>query len=365
MTISTKIIRICSFRQWAHWVAWGLIGLLVACVDEVNLPIRQTERRLVVEGLITNGPFPWVRLTYTGHYSSSNPAPPELVVNDALVVISDDLGRRVRLIPDPFAPAYYGLRDSSFVGEVGRSYTLSITLPDGRHYQSRPERLNPVPTLEPLRAQYEKGLTYLGLPDTYHILVDTKDPAETDNFYRWSSVAYLPRWASFDPKHPPMLAYGPACGTCSCWVPFNGPLTDVLSDAIINGNRIVGRVVVKAPIYAVGALYVQVRQFSLTRAAYQYWRLFEQQRSRTGTIFDPQPASIEGNVRDIADTTRLALGFFGASAVSQQRITIPGDTINYDRFLSRFQKLFIPPNGDCFSNFSQPLLLPPQGWPPR
>lgn len=60
-----------------------------------------------------------------------------------------------------------------------------------------------------------------------------------------------------------------------------------------------------------------VRQYSLTQAAYQYWTLFEQQCTRSGTIFDPQPASIEGNVRAVDDTTKLALGFFGASGVSQ------------------------------------------------
>lgn len=341
------------------------VTTLFACVDEVQLPIRQTERRLVVEGLITNGPSPWVRLTYTGYYNSSNPAPPELVINDALVVIRDEEGRSVRLVPDPFAPAYYGLRDSSFVGQVGRSYTLSVTLPDGSRYESRPERLNPVPVLDPLRAQYRRGFSELGQPDLYDILIDTQDPSPVGNYYRWSSLAYVPRWTMFDPKHPPVNTFGPPCNTCSCWVPMFGPPTDVFSDALIDGNQISNRVVFSVPIYAVGSYYVQVQQYSLTRSAYQYWNLFEQQRTRTGSLFDPQPASIEGNVRAVDDTTKLALGFFGASAISQQRLTIPGDTINYDRFLISSQKRYIPPTGDCYANFSQPILVPPQGWPLR
>ena len=348
-----------------RWFGYVLLLLLSSCVNEVGLPIRQNERRLVVEGLVTNGPFPWVRLTYSGQYSSSNPAPPELVINDALVVIRTEEGHQVRLVPDPYNPAYYGLEDSSFVGRVGHSYTLSITLPDGSRYQSKPEFLNPVPTLEPLKAQYRKQDTSLGQPDLYDILVDTQDPPASSNFYRWSSLAYIPRWASFDPLHPPPSTFGPPCGTCSCWVPTYGPPTNVLSDALINGNRISDRVVFSVPILAISAYYVQVRQYSLTRAAYQYWTLFEEQRTRTGSLFDAQPASIEGNVRAVDDTTKLALGFFGASAVSQRRLTIPGDTINYDRFLVRTQKRFIPPTGDCYSNFVQPRLVPPQGWPPR
>ena len=339
--------------------------LLLGCTDEVQLPIRQTERRLVVEGLVTDGPFPYVRLTYTGSYNSSNPTPPELVINDALVIIRDDLDQSVRLVPDPFVPAYYGLRDSTFRGQSGRSYTLSVTLANGSHYESKPERLNPVPVLDPLRARYRKQNTGLGQPDVYDVLIDTQDPPEPGNYYRWSSLAYLPRWTKFDPLHPPLSPMGSDNCACSCWVPTYGPPTDVLSDALINGNRISGRVVFNTPVKAVGAVYVQVRQYSLTKAAFQYWTLFEQQRTRTGSLFDPQPASIEGNIRAVADTTKLALGFFGASGVSQRRLTIPGDTINYDIFLTRFQRLFIPPNGDCFENYSQPVLVPPQGWPSR
>ena len=352
-------------RSFFNRALAGLLLCVTACVQEVSLPIRQTERRLVVEGLVTDGPFPWVRLTYSGSYSSTNPAPPELVINDALVIISDDRGQRVQLVPDPFAPAYYGLRDSSFVGQPGRSYTLSITLPDGTRYQSKPELLNPVPPLDPLRAQYRRQNDALGQPDVYDIRIDTRDPATPGNYYRWSALGYTRRWVQFDPKHPPINVFGPPCNTCSCWVPTYGPPGDVLSDALINGNRIAGRLVFSLPILAIGTQYVQVRQFSLTRAAYQYWTLYAQQSSRSGTIFDPQPAPIEGNVRAVADTTNLALGFFGASGVSQQRLTIAGDTLNYDRFLLRYGKQFIPPTGDCFFNFSQPILVPPSGWPSR
>lgn len=347
-----------------HWLTYGLLLLVWSCVDEVSLPIRQTERRLVVEGLVTNGPFPWVRLTYTGQYNSTNSTPPELVINDALVVISDDRGNKVRLVPDPFTPAYYGVSDSSFIGKIGRSYTLSVTLPDGSRYESKPELLTPVAVIDSLPARFRKGFKELGQPDWYDILVDTQDPPTPGNYYRWSSMAYVPRWTKFDPKHPPLTPFGYDLCACSCWVPLFGPPTDVLSDALINGNRISNRVVFSVPIYAVGPYYVQVRQYSITRAAYQYWNLYEQQRTRTGSLFDPQPASIEGNVRAVADTTKLALGFFGASAVSQQRLTIPGDTINYDKFLIN-GKQFIPPTGDCFANFLQPILSPPQGWPPR
>ena len=344
----------------------ALLAGLSACVEPVALPIRQTERRLVVDGLITDEAPPYlIKLTYSGNLTSSLLIPEELAINGAKVVVADDVGKSVQLEQDPLNAAYYWVRDPSFRGQPGRSYTLFITLPDGSRYQSLPERLAPVAPLEHLTAQYRTQSSTLGQPDVYLIGVDTQDPPTPGNFYRWESVSYLPRWTKYDPLHPPISNGLPSVCFCSCWVPYFGPLTDVVSDALLNGNRISNRIVFSSPIYAVGNQYVQVRQFSLSQAAYQYWTSFEQQRTRTGSLFDPQPASIEGNVRAVEDTTKLALGYFGASAVSQQRLTIPGDTINYNRFLTRFGNEFIPPDQDCFQAFGQAQSIPPAGYPPR
>jgi hypothetical protein len=348
-------------RRWSVVVCCLLV--FVSCVDEVRLPIRQVERRLVVEGLITDEPPPYaIKLTYSGNLTGSLLIPSDLAINGAVVFLTDDAGHRARLEQDALNPAFYWMYDPALRGQVGRSYSLSILLPDGSRYSSRPERLNPTPPLENLRAEYVRA-TLPGQTDAYAIRVDTQDPPAPGNYYRWAALAYLRRWASFDPQNPPLTAFSP-CQTCSCWVTYYGPQTDVLSDALINGNRIAGRLAYVAPLYGVGQQYVQVRQFSLTRQAFQYWELFDQQRSRSGSLFDAQPASIEGNVRDVADTTRRALGYFGASAVSQQRLTIPADTINYGRFVTRFKSLVIPPSGDCASNYDEVRFTPPDGFPP-
>jgi hypothetical protein len=339
-----------------------LLFLLTACVEEVRLPIRQVQPRLVVDGLITDEapPYP-VKLTLSGAYSSGSGFPEELIINGAIVTITDNTDQTVTLEQDPLQPSYYWVRDPAFRGKPGHRYTLKVILPDGTVYVSAPELLAPVAPLERVDATFRQGMGSLGQSDLYTILIDTKDPATPGDYYRWSTYSYVPRWASFDPQHPPLSALGPPCSTCSCWVPYYSQLTNVLSDALINGNIISGRSVFNSPVYAVGKHYVEVRQYSLTRQAFQYWTHFEEQRVRTGSLFDPQPASIEGNVRQQGDSTVLALGYFGASAVSRQRLVIRGDTINYDKFLNRLNKAFIPP-GNCQSNFSQFQLGPPVGW---
>lgn len=334
---------------------------LLSCTDEVQLPIRQVKPRLVVDGLITDEPPPYpIKLTLSGAYSSGSGFPEELIINGAVVTITDNGDQTVQLEQDPLQPSYYWVRDPRFQGKPGHRYTLKVVLPDGNVYVSSPELLAPVAPIRQVDAEFRPGNNTVGQPDLYRVLIDTQDPATPGDYYRWSTYSYVPRWTSYDPKHPPQNIISP-CSTCSCWVPYYSQLTAVLSDALINGNQISRRPVFNSPVYAVGKQYVEVRQYSLTRSAYQYWTHFEEQRSRTGSLFDPQPASIEGNVHQQADTTVLALGYFGASAVSRQRLVIPGDTINYDKFLNRLNKATILP-GTCLSAFSQFQLGPPVGW---
>ncbi|WP_227686839.1 DUF4249 domain-containing protein [Spirosoma arboris] len=309
------------------------------CVDELQLPIRQVEPRLVVEGLITTDPPPYsIKLTFSGRYNSAYELPEGLLVNGAVVTINDDQGHSVRLRQDPLAPAYYFVRDTTFRGKAGRRYTLHIRLDDGRQYVSSPELLTDVPPIEQLTAEYQSGASGLPQPSIYRVLLDTRDPITPGNYYRWSALAYSPIWQNGVPKVFESVTVN------ACLTTTYGPLTDVLSDALINGNRISRRPVLDAPIYGTGRHYVEVQQYSLTRAAYQYWTRFEEQRTRTGSLFDAQPASIEGNVHQQTDTTIVALGYFGASTISRKRLVIPGDTINYGRFIVRYGGLF---KGNC------------------
>jgi len=177
---------------------------LTACIEPVSLPIRQTERRLVVEGLITNEPPPYlIKLTYSGNLQSSLLIPEELAINGAVVFVSDDAGNRARLEQDPLNPAFYWMRDPALRGQAGRRYSLSVQLPNGKRYVSKPELMPTVAALEPLNVRYRRQRQDLGQPDVYDIRINTQDPPTPGNYYRWASYGYLRRWAGSDPLNPP------------------------------------------------------------------------------------------------------------------------------------------------------------------
>ena len=330
---------------------------LSSCMEEVQLPPRSVASRLVVEGLITDGAPPYtVKLTFTGAYNSLLYGQNEIPVEGVAVSITEVGGRTVQLQQDPITPFFYWQRDPDLVGTVGKNHVLAVELVDGTRYVSDPEPLNPVPAIDRLYAEYRPRTNDdFSNPDYYEVLLDTQDPDKPGNYYRWSAYGYVPRFSTGEPR-----GFADIC--CQyCFYPVYGSGSDVQSDALINGKAISRRPIHASPIYYPGQHFIEVRQYSFSKSAYQFWTRFEEQRKRTGSLFDPLPASIEGNVHDVNDPNRLVLGYFCASAVSTKRMIIPGDTLKVPRIEIKYGTEFVK-DGNCQRVYSQGHLLAPENW---
>jgi Domain of unknown function (DUF4249) len=305
--------------QRKYWLMLLFSILLSACIQEVDLPIRVEKPHLVVNGLITNDSSSYiVKLSFTGNYTNSLSTPANLTLNGAKVIISDNRGRSAVLKQDVLELGTYRTIDPNFVGAIGLSYVLEVTLPSGDKYITKPEKLAAVPLILELTYKYV-AIETPTTPNAYQVYVTTKDPASEQNFYRWSAYGYS-RWQSTGAL---CSAFGPTICYDFCWVPTSYPAVLLYNDANINGNFIKNNPVFLSPIRALGNHFIEVTQYSLSKDAYTFWNLYEQQRQRVGSIFDPQPAPIEGNLVNVADPSDIALGYFGASAISKKKLTIP------------------------------------------
>ena len=70
-----------------------------------------------------------------------------------------------------------------------------------------------------------------------------------------------------------------------------------------------------------------VKQYAISQAAYDFWKLQEDQSENAGTLFDPIPAKIPGNISNPDDPGEPVLGFFEASGVSTSRIFISNEIL--------------------------------------
>ncbi|CCH51124.1 hypothetical protein BN8_00033 [Fibrisoma limi BUZ 3] len=332
-----------------------LISGLSACIDPISLPIRNEEPRLVVDGQITNEAPPYtVRLTYTTGFTGSNTV--DTPVLRAVVSLSDDAGRTTTFRDR--GTGVYETTDLTFRGEVGRSYSLTVRLNDGKTYESKPEQMPAVPPIDSISFEVVSRLSNMATPYRLAYYVTTNDPATERNYYRWTAFGYTNRLST----GVPCSLGSPARCNNRCWTPVSSDQLNVFSDDAINGNPIRKREVLQLPIYTVGPQLVEVQQYGLTQANYQFWKAYEEQSTRTGSIFDPLPAPIAGNLVNINDPTDLARGYFAVTSITRKRARAQEYDAQQNLGLLSFISSVIIPEGDCRQFFGPVPIVEPEGW---
>ena len=73
----------------------------------------------------------------------------------------------------------------------------------------------------------------------------------------------------------------------------------------------------------IGVRYsIKVRQYALDKEGYQFLEQMKKNTESLGTIFDPQPSAIKGNVHSVSDPNEMVIGYINATTAQEQRIFI-------------------------------------------
>lgn len=328
-----------------------IVACLQACVDPLELQIDTGQKSLVVSGMVTDqndSTLNKVTLTWTAPFDSENQQVVVERVRNATVTVQDNLGNSMPLYEGP-AYGVYTLRKEDFRVEQGRSYTLHIRLPDGREYASRPEPLRPVPAIQGISYEFKQfidvvrnsaGLLIERRSVGFEVKAQVQDPSERGNYYRWDTEGVFEFYTNV----------GDAPLPARCWSNMGSINTKVVTsdDRLVNG-RYFEQPVVVVPADIPTKYRIKIRQFSLTGEAYEFWRLFNQQQSSVGSIFDPPPARINSNLYSLTNPEEQVVGYFSASAVTEDFIVIRR------QLYAPFPGLpYEPPLGDCRYTFLYP-----------
>lgn len=63
-------------------------------------------------------------------------------------------------------------------------------------------------------------------------------------------------------------------------------------------------------------------QYALTPAAYEYWKIIEEQSKQSGELYESQPATNTGNIHSTDDPQEPVIGLFYATSVQGKSIFI-------------------------------------------
>ncbi|MBE9512037.1 MAG: DUF4249 domain-containing protein [Bacteroidetes bacterium] len=274
--------------------------LVFSCIEPFDFNITgDGSKSLVIDGLVTNEPGPYiVYLTKTSDYCEVDNFSPEKV-DSAIIVISDNVGNSDTLTET--RSGVYETKPEGIQGIQDRFYKIMIETSDGKQYESKPEFLRGVPEIDSIYYEFREMRSIDGTRDNrINVYIDTSIPENEGNYFIWC-----------------------------CTSEKN---TDIIiaDDRYVNGNKIEKKQVLSIPANnkdSFDGLYVTIAQFSLTKKAYDYYYSINQQKKMAGTIFEPPPAIIKGNIQNIHDPKDHVFGYFGASAITRASIYIPKSAI--------------------------------------
>jgi len=316
------------------------ILLVNSCVVEFIPEIDEEQELLVVEGLITDQPEPYIILI-----SKSLPIGEENVarpLSGCDVWVSDDLGSTYSL--QESVAGTFVTDPANFQGVIGRKYTLHInTNPafNSLYYESLPMELKPVPPIDSI--YYEKVIIedIYGLwPDVEgcQIYLDTHDPVNNCKFYRWE---YNETW---EIRLPVKIIND------VCWVSEKSDRINIKNTSVLD-NDIINRYPLKYISNKTDRLKVKysilVNQYSLNDNEYLYWEKVQTMSQNVGGLYDKIPSAIPSNIWCIDDPNIKVLGYFSVSAKSSKRIFIKD---NFQGIINPYER--------CFSDTVKNILSP-------
>jgi hypothetical protein len=255
----------------------------------INAEITETYGKITVENSIDE-------ITLSNVYSTPPPVTAEIYVEDSK-------GKRT----------YFQnkMENVNFKAEAGESYKLFVTA-DGKKFESTAEKMPVCPEMDSVGATFRQDLDYLastGLRNAFDVNVYTKDAGNEVNYYQWDwlhNIRVLYCGTALLRGRPANLP----CAT-DCWGIETSQKINVLSDALINGQKMrvaVARVPFQTP---PNRYHLRVEQRAITKTAYDYFKSLEKQTQSNGTLFDvPAQTLFSPNIKGVEDPNQKVLGIF-------------------------------------------------------
>jgi len=299
----------------------GIAFMASSCVDPLDFNIDNEVNILIVEGAITTQPGShWIRLTRSAKYGNIFEGFVQPVIKAEVKIrdsdgISFSLTEEIFSFFDPLSNRTLSFNTgvyrttNTFAAVVNKSYTLLITTPNGTEYTSLPEKIIVATEIGGLQAEFSNvPLLDDEFITGFNIYATFQDPPEERNFFMWKNYGeYLPEFYGEDlPRRPLDISI------------------QLVSDNFSNGNLITDQVAfIKEDCVRLNSEFlVRIEQHSLTREAFQFFQLLQEQTSIDGDIFDPPPATLRGNMINLTNPDEPVIGYFRASDVSLDSIYI-------------------------------------------
>ncbi|RSK49480.1 DUF4249 domain-containing protein [Hymenobacter rigui] len=294
---------------------WSLLLLLTGCVEPyAPEAVTAPSNYLVINGFIDGNGTTRIRLSRSVQIASPSVFPAE---RRATVVIENQAGQRYYLTETDTAGLYTSKR---LTLPANQNYRLYIRTSAGREYASDYTPLKIAPAFDQLEGRTQTN----GL----QLYLSTHDDQNQTRYYRWQ---YEETW-EFTSAYESLYRYAGNNKMVlrkediyHCW--RIEPSTTIVTTSTVRLSQDAVRdyrllFIPRASEKLLSRYSILVRQYGMSQAEFDYWEAVKKNTENIGTLFDPLPSQIQGNVHCLSDAQEPVLGFVGASTVVAKRIFI-------------------------------------------
>jgi hypothetical protein len=298
------------------FVAFLSLFFAESCIEPFSPPeVNSVENHLVVDGFLNVGKdSSRIELSRTQNVNQAGRPVSETGADISVEAESGEVYpfTESRLGRYSLAPKQYN---------AAGKYRLRIKTKDGKEYTSDYVGVSITPAIDSISNKYD------GIQDAMIFYVNAHDAQGKTQFYRWKyeeTWEYRSAYSSFieviNKKYVTRSK-----DISQCW-------GNTKSGSILLGTtiKLTSDVIKDLPLFRVpvstNKLFIKysvlVRQYGLSREAFEYWTSLSKTTQGTGSLFDPQPSQVTGNIKNTANAKDLVFGYFSASTEEIKRITI-------------------------------------------
>ena len=297
-------------------ILFFLLLMFSACVEPFDSPVNNLPNNyLVVEGIISDGRSSF-RLSRTSNLNEGD----ILAETYAQVYIENQSGTSSYVLNETETGLYEAVLDL----DNNDRYRVKIFTASDAQYVSEYVALTPSPKIDSITLDVVNG-------EVVQLNVTTHDPNKNTRYYRWTYQETWEYYAAF----PSGLEYvdGEIVSRdyinnqiYNCWQSSASNQILVASSVQLQED-----VIYKQPLLSIRPASsnkldvrysILVQQYALTKEAFEYWDLLKKNSESLGTLFDPQPSQLPGNLQCVSNPDEPVLGFVSAGAFDEKRLFV-------------------------------------------
>lgn len=305
-------------RYWFLKLVFFVLLLAVdSCVEPFSPPeVNSDENYLVVDGFLNVGGSDSTRIGLRRSQNVNVNTPPA-VETGAQLAVEEENGESFALSESEAGMYVFPPRQFNRNGK----YRLRIKTKNGQEYLSEYVATIITPAIDSLSYKVDPVL------NAAVFYVNTHDPQNKTQFYRWKfeetweyESAY---YSALEVRNDSVVLRQDNINKCWGRAKSGSILlgstiklsSDVIKDLPLN----------RVPV-STNKLYIKysilVRQYGLSRQAFEYWTALAKTTQGTGSLFDVLPSQVTGNITNVANARDLVFGYFSASTEATKRLTI-------------------------------------------